>query len=91
MIERIIHPDSKSDAYNLIRETIKMSTAVRQTLQKKEQEKAKQSSELPDNLFKKLRVGLNQQTFSFDYFPPVRKTIEEEVFFKLEKNPKSNE
>lgn len=35
MVERVIHPELKTDTYNLIRETIKMSTAVRQTLQKK--------------------------------------------------------
>jgi hypothetical protein len=35
MIERVIHPETTTDTYNLIRETIKMSTAVRQTLQKK--------------------------------------------------------
>ena len=46
MIERIIHPDAKTDAYNLIRETLKMSTAVRMTLQKKE-EQQKGKTELP--------------------------------------------
>ena len=35
MTERLIHPENKSDTYNLIRETIKMSSAVRQSLQKK--------------------------------------------------------
>lgn len=35
MIDRVVHPDTKADTYNLIRETIKMSSAARQTLQKK--------------------------------------------------------
>lgn len=36
MIERIVHPEVKADSHVMIRETLKMSTAVRQTLQRKE-------------------------------------------------------
>lgn len=36
MIDRVIHPETKADTYNLIRETLKMSSAARQTVQKKE-------------------------------------------------------
>lgn len=35
MTERLIHPNNKSDTYNLIRETIKMSSAVRDSMIKK--------------------------------------------------------
>lgn len=37
MVDRAVHPDSRPDTHNLIRETIRMSSAVRNSIMKKEQ------------------------------------------------------
>lgn len=33
MIDRVLNPETKPDSHNMIRQTIRMSTAARQTLQ----------------------------------------------------------
>lgn len=88
MLERVVHPDSKPDTHNLIRETIRMSTAIRKTVFKKEAEKEKSNGNL-DEMMKKFKLDIFPKVIAYQFSPentlPYRATIEEETFFKIRK------
>lgn len=62
MIDRVLNPETKPDSHNLIRDTIRMSTAVRMSMKTQDVKKRKASTDSTDNVMKRLKISIDSKT-----------------------------